>query len=518
MSPIAAGTANAFARLSSGMKMLIIMTASLLPLGIVAIFASLQSAHDKRLQHESDARLIAAAEARQIDLAVVRSANILRSAAGSAGGVDPCRPILAEAERTIGPDVRLALFGPRGDLRCATRGFRARRLPSVRGEIGIELLLLSSPGGLRFTVAAADGSYGVGELPQSMLVRLVRGSDADQSVTLSQGAARLPLTVGDEAGALQHTITVSAPIAGGQVNLWATIRASTVSAVEVLLVLLPILMWAAAAIIGWSLVHGLLLRPLGQLQRAVSQLGTAPLSLPRLQTPATEISALADSFRNAAEQIANREAALEEALSHQVKLTREVHHRVKNNLQVVASLIALHARGATGEVAAAYASIQRRVDALAVVHRNHYAELEENRGVALRSLIGELTSNLRATAPATAAHFQILLDMSVAHVTQDVAVPVAFLITETIELLMNAAPGQPVMISVRATDRPDRATLTLRAAGLASEAAMEGPERERFQRIVAGLARQLRSALTFEDDGTRMSIELAIVPEGEQIA
>jgi hypothetical protein len=64
-----------------------------------------------------------------------------------------------------------------------------------------------------------------------------------------------------------------------------------------LLVLLPVLMWAAAAIIGWSVVQGLLLRPLGQLQRSVAQLGTAPLALPRLQTPALEITALADSFR-----------------------------------------------------------------------------------------------------------------------------------------------------------------------------------------------------------------------------
>src|SRR3546814_11954106 len=51
------------------------------------------------------------------------------------------------------------------------------------------------------------------------------------------------------------------------------------------------------------------------------------------------------------------------------------------NLQVISSLINFHARGArTAEVVTAYASIQRRVDALAVVHRNHFAEMEENRG------------------------------------------------------------------------------------------------------------------------------------------
>lgn len=502
------------ARLSSGAKMLIIMTAALLPLGIIALFASIQSAHDKRLQHEADARLIATAEARQIDLAVIRSANVVRaSAAAAAGGDAQCKAALAQASAIIGDRPRIAFFAPDGALRCATPGFRARNIPSVRGNIGIELLLLDPPGGIRFTVSTNDGSYGVGELAQARLARSLGTSGGNQGAVLRQGAARLTLFNARPAGPLDQRIVVSAPIAGGQINLVATIFASAVSVIEVLLVLLPILMWAAAAIIGWSVVQGLLLRPLGQLQRSVAQLGAAPLTLPRLQTPALEITALADSFRDAAEQIATREIALEEGLERQVRLTREVHHRVKNNLQVVASLIALHARGSTGDVAAAYASIQRRVDALAVVHRNHYAELEENRGVALRSLIGELTSNLRATAPVEASHFHIMLEMAAVHVSQDVAVPVAFLITEVIELLMTASPAGSAMISVRTTERPDRALLSIRAAGLAAESAKGTVERQRFDRIASGFARQLRSALTLDEDGTRYTIEIGIVPD-----
>jgi two-component sensor histidine kinase len=505
------------ARFSSGAKMLIIMTVALLPLGIIALFASIQSAHDKRLQHEADARLIATAEARQIDLAVIRSANVVRAATfASAGGDAECRSALKQATALLPQGTRIAFFAVDGRLRCASTDFGAADLPAARGNIGIELLLLDPPGGIRFTVGASDGSYGVGELSQDQLTRSLGIASGNQGVMLRQGAAHLPLVNAHQAGPLDQRITVSAPIAGGQINLVASIFASAVSAIEILLVLLPILMWAAAAIIGWSVVQGLLLRPLGQLQRSVAQLGTAPLALPRLQTPAMEITALADSFRDAAEQIATREIALEEGLNRQVRLTREVHHRVKNNLQVVASLIALHARGSTGDVAAAYASIQRRVDALAVVHRNHYAELEENRGVALRSLIGELTSNLRATAPPEASHFHIMLDMAVAHVSQDVAVPVAFLITELVELLMTSVPSEPVMISVRTTERPDKALLSIRASGLVAEAATDTPARQRFDRIAGGLSRQLRSSLTLDEDGTRYTIEIAVVPEEER--
>ena len=107
--------------------------------------------------------------------------------------------------------------------------------------------------------------------------------------------------------------------------------------------------------------------------------------------PAQEIRELGETFRAISRTVAEHEAGLAEGLVRQTKLTREVHHRVKNNLQVISSLINFHARAArSAEATQAYASIQRRVDALAVVHRNHFAELEENRGLSLRSVIGEL--------------------------------------------------------------------------------------------------------------------------------
>ena len=55
---------------------------------------------------------------------------------------------------------------------------------------------------------------------------------------------------------------------------------------------------------------------------------------------------------------------------------------MKNNLQVVASLLNIHGRRAeTPEARAAYAWISRRVGALSIVHRNHFADMEENRGI-----------------------------------------------------------------------------------------------------------------------------------------
>jgi len=179
----------------------------------------------------------------------------------------------------------------------------------------------------------------------------------------------------------------------------------------------------------------------------------------------------------------------------------------------VASLINLHARGTEGDVAAAYASIQRRVDALAVVHRNHYAELEENRGVALRSIVAELTANLRATAPASAQHLGITLDIIPAFISQDVAVPVAFLLTEIVELVMNCDPNGTVAISLVQAAAPDRAVLTIESTRLGEDACELHPQRARFERIVTGLARQLRSHLDYDGEAGRYQVEIAITPD-----
>ncbi|WP_353739235.1 histidine kinase dimerization/phosphoacceptor domain -containing protein [Sphingomonas sp. NIBR02145] len=213
--------------------------------------------------------------------------------------------------------------------------------------------------------------------------------------------------------------------------------------------------------------------------------------------PAAEIRELGDTFREISRTVKEHEAGLAEGLVRQTKLTREVHHRVKNNLQVIASLINFHARSAkSDEATEAYASIQRRVDALAVVHRHHYAELEENRGLDVRSVIGELAANIRATAPERAQGLGVTLDISPVLVNQDVAIAVAFLLTEIVELAMNCHPAAQIRISIKPIpDDEHRALLRVSSPALVESTALETLVESRYGRIIGGLARQLRTKL-----------------------
>jgi len=275
--------------------------------------------------------------------------------------------------------------------------------------------------------------------------------------------------------------------------------------------LLPVLMWVFAALLSWLLVSRLLIRPLKRLQQAVTkyQPGEKALDLPRKLGPSTEIQGLRDAFGRAVARVEDSEREMADALDGQRRLVREVHHRVKNNLQVVASLLNIHGRTAeTVDARDAYAGIGRRVGALSIVHRNHFAEMEENRGIALRPLLAELAAELRAGAPEPARKLAVDLELETVNTTQDVAVAVSFLVTEIVEFAMLNRPEDPVEVSLRRTSALT-ARLTLSSPVLVPDES-ERREKAQFERIIAGLAKQLRSPL--DRKLGRYSVDLPVFP------
>jgi two-component sensor histidine kinase len=505
----------AYARLSTGTKMLLILTAAMLPLGFIALLTSLDMARTASVERKAAAQTSAALFAAQAEALLQ----------GGLSGVKGLLFVRQSPEYLCGAlrrQVRLqgivrpptALFDSTGRKLCQSYGepiVRAARTDPDTEHVWLD----PARRRFRFTAARADGSLSVETAMPISALRLKTRSEEGlplRRLVLRQGEAEVVL-VDRGTPSQQDVLRVSQPLADGRLAIIADYEVAKIQARTALLVAMPILMWAAAAFLGWLVVSRLLLLPLNQIKRAIDtwQGSQEPFSLPRINTPSHEIRELAESFSSTASRIYDHERELEEGLQRQTKLTREVHHRVKNNLQVVSSLINLHARGAQGDVAAAYGAIQRRVDALAVVHRNHYAELEENRGVSMRSLAGELASSLRASAPPTAAGMPIALNMIDVYVTQDVAVPVAFLITEVVELLMYRSPQGSVLISLEKVDDPSRANLRIEAIGMKEHALDDYADTARFDRVVTGIARQFRAPLVKDLQAGRFEIQIGIL-------
>ena len=513
-----------FARMSTGLKMLLILSAALLPLGVVAIWASVHSAQQKNAERRDETLARLAIKAQRLNAAFSRSI-LTMSTASAAITTAPnsravCESTLSRLERGPVP-ARYGLYAAGADLRCASVGLvvpnRSLRAPHA----GVHAEIVPDGSALRLYVFGDSGALeGVTEFDRSALSTLtyIPGTSRNFDLDLVQGPRAMALRREFEDGPLVRTYKGSVAVAAGQLRLDMKLGVNRIGPVDFLMIVLPVLMWLLAAIIVWLVLQRFLLRPLALVRKAVAayEPGDREIALPHVATPAREIGELGSAFDEVVQTVSRHEAELEAAVDRQTRLVREVHHRVKNNLQVVASLLNLHARGARNEeVSAAYASIQRRVDALAVVHRNHYAELEENRGVALKPLISELAANLRATAPAAASGMAIRLDLAPYYATQDVAASVAFLVTEIAEFAMLCGAAS-VAIALDDAEAPGTATLIVESDSLKSGTACDEALSDRFQRIVTGLSRQLRSTIARDEGEGRYSLTIAIVEKAER--
>ncbi|EPR09019.1 histidine kinase [Sphingobium indicum IP26] len=506
---------------STGVKMFLILTLALLPLGLIALAASLQAIRTTDLEKEALLRVAVTQSARKLsaDLASDRTALLLTANAFATSGADPamCARLsvfLASHDRGGG---RYYIHDRSGRRLCGSPLPEPAGLSlSDRFDDAAAQLLPDSPYLVSRARSANGAVVAIAYYSRGYLEAMTNpaGSSQNRQISLHQGRRSLLITrPASFAGG--HSTTLSARLDPPDIVLTMTVRDPPVTIARMLSLFLPLVMWFAAAAIGWFVVNRLLIRPLVLLRRTVAayQPGEVLEPMRRIRTPAQEIVALGNTFREISEDVATHEAEMAESLETQRKLTREVHHRVKNNLQIIASLINLHARSAhDAEAVEAYATIQRRVDALSVVHRNHYAELEEHRGVGVRSLISELSASLRGTAPAEARRFGIQIDSDNLHISQDVAVPVAFLLTELVELAMLSNPRTAMRISVQLEPgRTDRAVLHILSPALRGSPDMTARLEERYGRVLTGLSRQLRAPLDHDPETGDYAIVITVL-------
>lgn len=504
-------------RLPTGAKLFITLSVALLLLALIAIGATLQTGRTADAEARARLRIAANESARSIAIELVGDMTALRVAvtalqadAGDAPSCARAQGVFAQ-QSTIG--TRFSIVDRNGRLLCG-EPFDANVALDTSTPVGAAIipdrgLILSLPG-LRHGPSARVF------FPKAFLTQLAApGTRAmplasalvhdDETLTLS----RIP-----DLGAFDRVETVQTDLGPGGLALRTSIRSAPITSSFLVALMLPLLMWAAAAGLSWFIVDRLLIRPLRVLRASVAAYTPGEVIDPGKlgPLPAQEIRELGDTFRAISRTVALHEAGLAEAVVRQTKLTREVHHRVKNNLQVISSLINFHARGAPSpDATAAYASIQRRVDALAVVHRNHFAEMEDNRGLNLRSVIGELASNIRATAPEGATSLSIVLDVDPYLVNQDVAVAVAFLVTETIELAMNCDAAAQVRVAVKPGEDDKKAKLRVVSRAFVESERLETLLSTRYGRVIEGLSRQLRAPLHHDPMTGAYEIAIAVM-------
>jgi PAS domain S-box-containing protein len=192
-----------------------------------------------------------------------------------------------------------------------------------------------------------------------------------------------------------------------------------------------------------------------------------------------------------------RTRELELALEEKTTLLHEVDHRVKNNLQLISSLLLLQARRAADEgTRRALRSMLERVAAIATVHRRLFQGEDVQRfDVAdfLRDLAGDLAGAAKRD------DLQLRLELQPVAVPAAQAAPLALVANELLSnALRHAYPtGQAGIITVAVRPRPGEFDLVVAdaGAGMTPEAARSGFGLT----IVQLLAQQLKARLSLDD-------------------
>jgi two-component system, sensor histidine kinase PdtaS len=502
-------------------RVFLVLTFALLPLACVALLSTMRSIQSA--ERDKQQLLLTATEqnARKLESDILSAqtastltVNVLADKEPAGNICDRMMKFLGASDS--GSDVQYRVFAKDGSSLCGPAGKQTLTFAQTLDMTShADARIESALGGMLVRTKSHDGSVtAVAFYGKRALAQLTQpeGNKDSLALTLEQAGRRISV-YGREARAPSNAIQAIAPVGTTGMRMALSVVEQPRNIIQTLAMLLPLLMWAAAAVIGWIVVRWLLIQPLVALRRAVANYEPGQIIHPprHFRNAPIEIAELGAAFQAMSKDVATHEGEMQNALERQTKLTREVHHRVKNNLQIISSLISLHSRHAQEPAASdAYAAIQRRVDALAVVQRNHYAEMETNRGVSAPPLISEIASSLRASAPSVnGKQLGIEVDSDQLWLHQDVAAPVAFLIAELTDLVIALQAETFIRIALLShPSEKDRAILRV-VSPLFSKAVLDQSHHFKlYERVLNGLSRQLRMPL--EHDGENGAFQIML--------
>jgi two-component sensor histidine kinase len=284
--------------------------------------------------------------------------------------------------------------------------------------------------------------------------------------------------------------------------------------------LLPIVMWMASLIVAFWALNRLAIshiRKLGRQMRHFALNRTLPRKPLGEQVP-FEIVAMEKSFLSMANSILQDEARLEDSLREKNILLKEVHHRVKNNLQLISSIMNMQIRQAPTEAnRRVLQRLQDRILSLATVHKSLYQDNEMTRADG-SILLREIVSRSLAVGMETNAGIEVSEEYDSILISPDDAAPLSLLVSEGVTNALKYLPqgsvsGAVIAVSLKYTD-PERARLSIvnTAGGTPPE---EGTGLG--SRLIQAFARQLNGTLEVKEEDGMYSLTLDFpVPKVEK--
>lgn len=281
-------------------------------------------------------------------------------------------------------------------------------------------------------------------------------------------------------------------------------------------VLLPVLMVILASIAMWLGTERFVIRWTTYLKRvsAAYAQNHFALELNELEEAPEEFRVLGHEMKSMATSIRDRDRTLNSALAQKSAMAREIHHRIKNNLQIVASLISLYSQNVAGrESQTAFSQILTRVGALTLIQR--LMEMNDTTPILdMRRLFTELADQMRTTAVESGIRYRLVVNAEDWLLPPDMATPVVFFAVEALSFELFGVQSEERIRNVELSfgaDGPEHLMLWVEDGVFASAALNAG--RPSPMRIFAALAEQLKGEYWVEttpEGKSRLSLRLPI--------
>lgn len=219
-----------------------------------------------------------------------------------------------------------------------------------------------------------------------------------------------------------------------------------------------------------------------------------------------------DRFERA---VRERTAELQAALDAQKMLVHEVDHRVKNNLQMISSLIVMQSRSIPDEgVRQSLANMLERIEAVSTVHRRLY-QSDDVRSFDLADFARDLVTDLVASSGREDIRTEFALEKIV--IPAQWATPVALMVNELVTNAIKHAFDR----HANGAERIIRVAIEVGSGRYMIEVADNGKGMTALggasfgTRLVRSLARQLNATIEWRDGspGTRV---IVTIPTGKE--
>lgn len=222
-------------------------------------------------------------------------------------------------------------------------------------------------------------------------------------------------------------------------------------------------------------------------------------------------------FRILTEGIEKTRKTLSEMIQEREKIEeirkKEIHHRIKNNLQVISSLLDLEADKFTDEsVIEAFKESQNRVISMALVHEELYRS-QDMESIDFSDYLMKLVNELSYSYIIEKESVKIKTDVETVFLDMDTAIPLGMVVNELISNSFKHAflPGEKGEICVKLSLENGKLILIVRDNGSGFPEHVNFMESDSLgMQLVTTLIAQIGGTIELEnDEGTRFKITLS---------